>query len=245
MDVSKKEVYDLVVSLGGNCMAANNLIRRKLRRAAMPFDWVQMSDGRVVRWLAEHVADGFAEFCLRRNLELIPEGDPRWNRFHPERVQYFDRESGYLFYNHFNRPLDVSGEYERVYSVLRRRLDRFMASLDRADSALLVLATFVQLRDEDLLVLEEAFRGRFPKVAFRFVVMRFSAECNCVRKLGRGIEVREIVRGVNPYDFFMTNYEWAYLDDVDTREPRFRRPSALSRMMRRIFRLFAGKRLMV
>lgn len=238
MDVNRKEkeVYDLVASLGGNCMAANNLIRRRLRRSAMPFDWVQMSDGGVVRWLAEHVADGFSGFCLRENLELIPEGHPDWNRFHPERVQYRDRESGYLFYNHFDRPLEEAGEYERVYSVLRRRLDRFMGCLDRAGSAMLVLATFVKLRDEDLSALAAAFGRRFPKVRFRFVVMKFMAEREAVRTLGAGIEVREITRTVNPYDFFVTNYEWAYLDEVATREPRPRRQGFLAGLWARIFR---------
>lgn len=36
--------YDLIVSLGGNCMVANNLRYRNMLAFSIPFDWGYMQD---------------------------------------------------------------------------------------------------------------------------------------------------------------------------------------------------------
>ena len=43
-----KKEYDLICSLGGNCAAAHNLLIRKLRQAAYPFDWIYFKSDEAV-----------------------------------------------------------------------------------------------------------------------------------------------------------------------------------------------------
>ena len=45
-----KQEYDLIVSLGGNCMVANNLRYRNMRPFSLPFDWVYMIDEKPLKY---------------------------------------------------------------------------------------------------------------------------------------------------------------------------------------------------
>ena len=208
------ETYDLVASLGANCSAAHNINLRGLRRVALPFDWTYVVDEKPYLWLAAHLQDRFTDLCLRENLERILPGHPEWTAAHKGFLKYVDRGSGFRFVNHFRRPIDEGGEYERVHGMLRRRIDRFYRTLESAKRVLFVLGTEVEIRDGTLVSLGSAFRDRFPETDFQFEFVRFKAGAEGVCEVGEGIRCRRILRAQNVYDFERTNFEWSFLDGV-------------------------------
>lgn len=206
--------YDLVASLGANCAAAHNINLRGLRKVALPFDWTYVVDERPYLWLSEHLADDFSGLCLKGNLERILPDHPEWADAHAGFLKYIDRGSGFRFVNHFRRPIEEKGEYERVHGMLRRRIRRLVENLRTAKRVLFVLATGVVVSDSTLSLLRDAFIRRFPGVSFDFVYLQFGADAEGVREAFPGIVRRQVLRKMNVYDLERTNFEWSFLDSV-------------------------------
>ena len=212
--------YDLVVSLGGNCSAAHNLQFRGMRHCAYPFDWVAMSSGKCVAYLAKGFRDGFRDFMLEENCELVP-----GNAAH--RIIVKDAVLGFLFPNHFTRE-DFHLEFLGVAAKMRRRLDRLMNDLARAKTVMLILAASrMAFEAEDLRALEAAIRESFPGLKADIRVMRFSAESDSVEKMSECLAIYNCRRPMNDYDFYKTNFEWAFLDDVSLIAPENRENAAV------------------
>lgn len=206
--------YDVVASLGANCSAAHNINLRGLRKAALPFDWTYVVDEAPYRWLAAHLPDRFADLCNRENLERILPGHPEWAEAHKGFLKYIDRGSGFRFVNHFRKPIEEAGEFERVHGMLRRRIDRFCELLGSARRVLLVLATGVAVSDETLTELRQAFMRQFPGADFTISFLRFGAEDEGERSVDEGVFCQTVRRSMNRYDLERTNFEWAFLDGV-------------------------------
>ena len=198
--------YDFVVSLGGNCSAAHNLRFRGMRYCAYPFDWVAMSSGKCVAYLAQGFRNGFRDFMLEENCKLVP-----GNAAH--RIVVKDVATGFLFPNHFTRE-DFHAEFPTVAAKMRRRLDRLMNDLARAKAVMLILAAELPFDADDLRALEAAIRESFPGLKAVIRVMRFGAESDSVERLSECLEIYSYRRPRNDYDFYKTNFEWAFLDDV-------------------------------
>lgn len=109
--------YDLIVSLGGNCMVANNLRYRNMLAFSIPFDWGYMQDKKKLKYLIEGLKDEFKNLCLFENLEKVQGNDVH-------KIIYKDNYSGYCFPNHFENDILTNNEYDRFYSKLRRRIGK-------------------------------------------------------------------------------------------------------------------------
>lgn len=218
------KLYDLVFSLGANCSSANNLVRRKLRPFACPFDWVYFMDDSTLRYFASSIRTRFHDLMLKENLVQIEPGHPEWNETHKDFLKYHDLKSGYRFVNHFKAKIDTPGEYDRVYATLRRRIDRLFKTIEKRNEFLLVFATGVQIAPEVLISIQEAFKVEFPGKRFDIEGLQFSAQETKDVVVRDGIIVHNHTREINLYDMLRTNYEWAFLDNVASRlKPRRQR----------------------
>lgn len=132
-----RNVYDAIVSLGGNCAAASQLRIRGLRPYALPFDWTYMDGPETITWLARGFRNGFSDFCLQKNLIPIVRED--FSGIAPFR--YKDCVSGYNFIHHFWKDAKTEEGYKSAYNVLRRRVDRLLEVVKRSRSLLFVLGT--------------------------------------------------------------------------------------------------------
>lgn len=205
--------YDLIVSLGGNCSAAHNLRFRGLRPCSLPFDWCYLVDDAPIRFWIDEVGCGFPNLLKRENLVEILPGDKEYSPFHADVRQYVDTMSGYRFVNHFHRTIDAPGEYEAVSDAIRRRADRLVSAFEGGGSFLLLLATSVDVSVELLKQLLGTLSARFGKSRFVLRYLHFGTGRDA-ESLDGGLVVQDIARGQNDYDFFKTNWEWHFLDDI-------------------------------
>ena len=209
-----KPEYDLIVSLGANCSVAHNLRFRGLRPVSLPFDWCYFVDDAPIHFWIDEVGRGFSGLLKRENLvEILPDA-AGYSPQHPDVRQYIDTKSGYRFVNHFHRTIDEPGEYEAVYVTIRRRADRLVSAFEGGGSFLLLLATQVDVSRNLLQRLVATLSERFGNSRFDLRYLHFGQECDSELDLGGGFVVQDIGRRANDYDFYKTNYEWHFLDDI-------------------------------
>lgn len=199
--------YDLIISLGGNCMAANNLRYRNMRPFSLPFDWVYMQDKKPLKYLIEGFKDRFKNLCLFENLEKVQDNDAH-------KIIYKDNYSGFYFPNHFEKNVIDKNEYKRFYEKLKRRIDRLFNSIEKNNSILFILACAIPFEKNDVLELKTTLSKLYPTKKLDFRVMIFNANEEEVVVDNNNIHIYKYTRIQNLYDFTKTNYEWAFLDDI-------------------------------
>lgn len=199
-----KRRYDLICSLGGNCSAAFQLQYRNMRCFSLPFDWVYIENDKPIAYLCEGFADGFKNLALKENL-IRAEG----NEAHP--VIYRDTYSGYFFPNHFKE--DAAKEYDAFYKKLRRRVDRLIAKIKSARKVLFILSAAFPMDAACLEKLNERLAELFPDVRFDFETVIFGCPAEEKKTIGN-IHLKRCVRQQNLYDFYKTNFEWRFLDQI-------------------------------
>ncbi|MBO4520194.1 MAG: hypothetical protein J5787_03205 [Alphaproteobacteria bacterium] len=199
-----KQQYDLVCSLGGNCAAAFQLQCRGKRLFSLPFDWCYVENERPLEYLPEGFADGFKNLALKENLKRVD-----GNKDHP--VIYQDCYSGYFFPNHFKE--DAEKEYDGFYKKLRRRTERLLDKIRNARRVLFIFSALIPFDVSRFERLSEKLSQLYPAVHFDFKLISFG--CPAEEELTVGnITLSRCVRQQNFYDFYKTNYEWAFLDNV-------------------------------
>ncbi len=199
-----KRKYDLICSLGGNCAAAFQLKYRGMRPFSLPFDWTYIENGEPLEYLCAGFADGFENLALKENLKRV-EG----NESHP--VIYQDTYSGYFFPNHFKA--DAEREYDVFNRKIRRRISRLIDGIKSAKSVLFILSVAFPIGDDCLKKLSETLTRLYPDVHFDFEVLSFG--CSQETETTNGsIRLHRFVRQQNLYDFYKTNFEWAFLDKI-------------------------------
>ena len=203
--MSDKKTYDLVVSLGGNCSAASNLKYRKMRHFSLPFDWVYMKDSRPLVYLCEGFKDNFKNLALYQNLHR-----EQANVSH--KIIYSDSYSGYFFPNHFS--CDINEKvYEEFNARLRRRADRLISKLRTGKKVLFILTLDFEVDNNILFELYDSLSSEFD-ADIDFEVMIFGMN-NSDNVKYKGMNIRNITRMMNDYDFYKTNFEWAFLDNIE------------------------------
>lgn len=202
-----KKEYDLIVSLGENCMVAHNLRYRKMRPFSLPFDWVYMEDDKTLRYLIEGFNDKFANLLLRKNIRKITGNDAH-------KIIYKDDYSGYCFPNHFEEETLTDNEYEKVYNKLRMRINRLFDYLEKSNSILFILAGTISFEKKDILELKKVLSQLYPAKEIDFRIMIFDSDSNEEESLDANINIYKYKRPTNLYDFAMTNYEWEFLDNI-------------------------------
>lgn len=207
-----KRVYDLIVSLGANCSAAHNLRLRGLRPFSLPFDWCYFRDEKPLCYLTQDWPNRLSGFCLKENLR--PLSKEEYSSAHPDREQYKDERSGYYFVNHFNRKLDEHGEYERVKAKLERRINRLFERLEKAEKVLFILSPDFALNPQVVQSFHKRLASFYPGKTIDLEALLFSSPRDGEEHPSAGLQLRFYKRTLNDYDFYRTNYEWSFLDDV-------------------------------
>lgn len=197
--------YDLVCSLGGNCAAAFQLRFRGLRLFSLPFDWVYIEDTQPIEYLCKGFVDGFQNLALKENMKRV-----KGNEAHS--IIYQDKYSSYFFPNHFKNDLDK--EYDDFAKKLRRRIERLIEKIRTAKNVLFILSTTFPFDISSLEELNRILVKLYPNVHFDFEVVSFG--CVTEEDVTRGnIHQQRCVRQQNLYDFYKTNFEWSFLDDIE------------------------------
>ena len=201
---TNKMNYDLICSLGGNCAAAFQLKYSNMRCFSLPFDWVYIENEKPIEYLCEGFTDGFKNLALKENLKRI-EG----SKEHP--VIYQDTYSGYFFPNHFKE--NAEKEYSGFNKKLRRRIDRLNTKIKNAQKVLFILSTSFPFDTVSFEKLNKCLTELYPNVYFDFEIVSFDCPQE-EEKTSGNIHVRHYIRRQNLYDFYKTNFEWAFLDDI-------------------------------
>ena len=202
--------YDLIASLGGNCTAAAHLRRRGMRPYSLPFDWLFMDTPQTIEYLAGAFPNRFSDFCLKEN--LVPIEKAGQGAAGTARYAYRDVISGYSFVHHFHDSITTTGGYDKVSSMLKRRMDRFFQKIDSSNSILFILSTafdFPYKMADDLIA--SLRRTYLEKHIDLYVVqhgMRFDDASTIAKKIIGHAFDGEV------YDSSHSRPEWHFLDDV-------------------------------
>lgn len=207
-----KRVYDLIISLGANCSAAHNLRLRRLRPFSLPFDWCYFTDEKPLRYLMEDWPNRLSSFCLKENLRPLTKEE--YSSAHSDKEQYKDEHSGYYFVNHFNRKLDDRGEYKRVKKKLQRRVNRLFEHLEKAEKVLFILSPNFPINPQMVQSFHKHFASIYPDKTIDLEALLFSSLRDGEEHTAAGLRLHFYKRALNDYDFYRTNYEWSFLDDV-------------------------------
>ncbi len=181
--------YDFVCSIGSDCGCAGHLVRRRLRRASYPLDWIGTWYGGILA-VARLVESDFAGFLKIENLVREP-NPPRAAQDDHDHEYYHDIGAGVDFAHDF--PLDVPLTDERSFPAVRqkydRRIARFYESVRTSKRTLLIYWTW---RDhpstEDILRAAEVIRKKFSGSRIDVLAMR-NVDCPdlAARTIGDGV----------------------------------------------------------
>lgn len=163
--------YDFVCSIGSDCGCAGHLVRRHLRRASYPLDWVGTWYNGIVG-VARLVESDFSGFFRLENMRREP-NPPRAAQDDHDHDYYHD--VGLRIDTAHDFPVDVSLEeaYPAVREKYERRIRRFYETMRASRRTLLVYWTWRDCPSPDgVLRATEIFRAKFPGHRIDLLVMR-------------------------------------------------------------------------
>jgi len=210
-----KERYDLVCSLGGNCAAAHNLLYKKLRTVAFPFDWTYFNSDEAVYKLAEGFKDNFKNYALKENFKELPV-----NPDHSDKIQYEDTYGKIIWANHFQYDSDKNHNYNEVKEKLDRRFQRLVDSVNKAHKILFIFSTSFQVKPDAFLYLISSLNKMYPNKNIEIRVLSFNCEKDYVYE-NQNVKVCFYKRNMDIQDFSTTNKEWDFLDKITVRGKEF------------------------
>jgi hypothetical protein len=175
-----------------------------------------MVDEVPLKWLAASLDNRMADFCKKENLREIKPGHPEYNSFHKGCRKYIDIATGYRFINHFSDAMPEDLSYEQGIARIKRRIARLFDSFDKYSRFLMVLGTRFPIGNETLLDLKRVLESRYSGKVFDIDVLEFNADKQETVRVSDGIITRRIVRDWNAYDTEGRNFEWSFLDEVES-----------------------------
>lgn len=196
-------VVDMIFSVGGDCIAAFQQKSRNLRPYSLPFDWCFADGEGALSNFASMCDTGFRDFALKENMQEIP----------GTRFGYKDVKSGYNFIHHFKASIETPGEYSRFNEILRRRISRFYAEVERAQSILCLLSRTWKLRDSCLDPLRQVFRKRWPGKKMHYAIVTYNSSPPQI-EVRDNVSIVRIPRDRTAYDMKERVFEWSFLDNV-------------------------------
>ena len=199
--------FDLVVSLGGNCAAAQQLCYKFFRTEAYPFDWTYFTSDEAVYQLIQGFKDDFKDYALKENFEELPA-----NPSHPDRIQYKDNYAKIVWANHFYYGKD---DYYCVKEKLNRRFKRLVNSVKKSHSILFVFSVSFKIEPDSFVALMSALNNLYPDKLFKIKVCSFDAGGDCEYK-NNDVEIFYYKRMMNSSDFDTTNNDWNFLDNINS-----------------------------
>lgn len=131
-------VFDLIVPLGVDCVAASQLKFRGLRVASFPFDWVtsELDEKRLMRPILS-LENHFADWLKPENLDWERSVAMGQQGFH---FPVYDKGTGCIFLHDFKSEKPDTEEIALVREKYARRIQRLYNMLERAKSVLFIFA---------------------------------------------------------------------------------------------------------
>jgi hypothetical protein len=200
--------YDLVCSLGGNCSAAHNLLKRGLRKCSYPFDWTYFTSDEAVYQLAEGFKNKFKDYMLKENLVELP-----INPEHADRIQYEDKYGKIIWANHFSYYEDREKNYNKVKKTFDKRFKRLLEHIQCSKKILFIFSPNFYIKPDSFERLLIVLKELYPDKEFEIKVISFDSpkddkyEQDC-------LEIFYIKRKAHLYDFLHTSFEWDFLDNI-------------------------------
>lgn len=212
----QKEMFDMIVSLGGNCSAAAQMVNRGLRAYSLPFDWASMADYHTVEYIPEGLKDKFKNFCLKENLEELKGQERADEKF---KYQYKDNYTGYRLIHLFHGFINEEGVYEQGYKTIKRRIKRLYEKLAKAKKVMIILQLNFVIDEKYIYEIKKTFEELYPDIEFEFRIIMLEAD-KYEEKQDGNLYMTYSRRGINMYDFdpIRTNWEWNFLDRIGINE---------------------------
>lgn len=170
---SRKNSYDVIYSLGGNCSTAGFLNKHFLRVTSGPFDWWAMQ--RLCQenfdWRIRLICTHFEGFMRKEDMERVPlpEGAPEDKLFD----NYCDHFGpGFYFPHDFPAGVPFEEAYAEVKEKYDRRIARFYRKIQESERVLLVWMNICQIgfdADRIKCLCEEACRALGKTVDFLLI----------------------------------------------------------------------------
>ena len=242
---SKYEEYDYVISLGGNCSTASQLVHRGKRPCSFPFDWALMADIRPIEYLIQGIGNHFEGFMAWENMQEFEQPVDEYGKrtFHVE-----DKRSGFRFIHLFTGEKFDYRRFEVGRALMTRRIDRLYDKLGKSERVLFVLHTIFTYDIEIARRLRAALVASFPKVEIELRIMQMGAKnASTIIEDGGLLRFYTYPRPHNiVYDNQFTSVEWHWMDEVRIRTMRdpeeLRKTSLFLKWMYKLWRSL-GKRL--
>jgi len=200
------KVYDLIFALGNACSCTQTLREAGLQYLSFPFDWVILSGEDDLSRRVETIAEGFAAWFEKSDLERIgvyATGD---------RDIYRNKATGTIFNHEFWRNEELDAAYPAVRAKYDRRIRRF---LDLLGSSREILVLRVDRPDQKPPTTEAECRAAlhrlrtlYPKAHFDMLHLAMASGVSFtgrrVEDLGDGLirvslDYRDETPGVPPY----------------------------------------------
>lgn len=225
----KHDEYDYVISLGGNCATASQLVHRGKRSCSLPFDWALMADTRPIEYLIQGFGTRFKDFMAWEDMYEFegPENEYGKQTFHIE-----DKKSGFRFIHLFKGKRFDRELFETGKNVIVRRIERLYDILGRSKRVLFVLQTVFTYDISIARRLRVTLVETFPGVEIELRIMQMGAENAATVIEDDGfLRFYTYPRPHNiVYDNQFTSVEWCWMDEVRVRtmhDPEKLRKSSL------------------
>ncbi|KAB7671188.1 DUF1796 family putative cysteine peptidase [Bacillus sp. B1-b2] len=196
-----KGEYDVIFSLGNNCLPAMKLRDNQLRTYAGPFDWVGSPDlSKVIHLLENHFAN-FLDLKNLKGIQYLSDYD----------MLVFDEQNVISFNHDFKRSrnkLDDLQELPEIKEKYDRRIARFLTFLSSA-KRILFIRTEGTL--EEVIRLEEVLRKNV-KNDFHLLVVNHT-EGNQMTELYWPLEKVTAIELPNGEIWEGNNHYWKYILD--------------------------------
>lgn len=139
--MSKKQIYDLIFSMGEACSCTEWLRRNNLQISSYPFDWLFGSN---FKGRCQILASRFASFIEKKDLEFS---------FEERSISckaYHNKFNDITFNHDFNKDVLFDEMYEKVREKYDRRIERLLGKMEKAQKILLVYLESPLTNHEDI-----------------------------------------------------------------------------------------------
>ena len=213
MDSSKNK-FDLVFSLGGNCISALQLRQRGLRTCSLPFDWLFHIDDKLLSSISKCFREDFKNWLKIENMIEL-KGDERGTSPH---FQYKDLYTGYRFIHDFHKPIENKKEYKRVKLKQDKRIKRLYELIGNSSDILILLNAKWNINVELVKEFHQMLIEKWPDKKIKIMIINFSQTADEKIQINDDCLLFQYSRSENSYDYFQTNYEWEFLDNIVLKE---------------------------
>lgn len=207
-----EKTYDMIVSLGGNCMVAVQLRHRGMRPYSLPLDWTYMNGVKGVEKLPELIRGKFSGFCLYENMKDL--GNVEKEAGLPT-YRFEDTATGFCFIHQFHAPLTDPKGFAADRAIVQKRINRMYDNVNRSKSVLFVLETPFEFNDSLVRPLYLALKETFFNTNVHLLVIQFNSKSCADIDIDSNIHITRHTRDLNVIiDVYGSSPEWSWMDQM-------------------------------